>query len=557
MHTRGERPARLIRAPLSAALLTVAAFVFAGCGSLFSGGGSGGGGGGSEGGGKVFNDRIEGDIADINSTTTTDSYSFGVITNVNEGLYRLDENNEPEPAMAEDVQINQDETEYTFTLRDGIEWSNGDPVTSEDFKYAWLRAMDPETAGDYAYILTDFIEGGEAFNTGDGSAEDVAIRTPDERTLEVSLNNPSPFFLGLTGFVTYMPLNQGFVEQQGDDFATSPDTMLYNGPYEMTKFGASEGVTFQKRSGYWDAANVDVDTVDARVIKESETALQLYESGDLDVNRLTSSEQVNEFRDTPEFEQRTEFGTNFMYFNNSEGATQNENIRKALQLGFDRQQLTDDVLNDGSVPANGFVPEGMASGVEGGGTFREAAGDTLPESDPEEARRYWDRGVEELGEEPNITLTVSDQDPSGDIGTFLQSELEANLGANIEVQVQPFDALLERGAEGDFQFWNLSWYADFDDPINYLDLWTTDGGQNDANYSNKEYDRLVDGALEEQDPDRRLEMLIEAEKILMDEAGIAPTLYWGFSWLISEDVENYVTPPYGSPNNYKVLKMNG
>ncbi|HET6885917.1 MAG TPA: ABC transporter substrate-binding protein, partial [Rubrobacteraceae bacterium] len=182
----------------------------AGCGVFDQGGEQGGGGGGNS-----ISLNLQDTIRDLDSTTTTDTVSYGLLLNTIEGLYRLDENENPQPGQAESVEISDDKLTYTFTLRDGITWSNGDPVTSQDFKYAWLRALDPETAGQYAYILSTFIEGAAEYNEGKGAAEDVAVEAPDDKTLEVRLVAPSPFWLGLTAFHTYLPQNQRFVEEQG------------------------------------------------------------------------------------------------------------------------------------------------------------------------------------------------------------------------------------------------------------------------------------------------------------------------------------------------------
>src|SRR5215211_8458813 len=211
--------------------------------------------GGEEGGGGATNSvtvNLGDTIRDLNSTTTTDSVSTDILLNVMSGLYRLDPEQKPIPDMAEGVEISDDQLTYTFTLRDGIKWSNGDPVTSNDFKYAWLRALDPDTAGQYAYIITTFVQGATEFNAGDASADDVAIEAPDDKTLEVTLVSPSPFWLGLTAFFTYLPQNQKFVEEQGDQYAQSADALLYNGPYLLTKFNPTEGVTLTKNDDYWD-----------------------------------------------------------------------------------------------------------------------------------------------------------------------------------------------------------------------------------------------------------------------------------------------------------------
>src|SRR5829696_196644 len=195
-----------------AGLAGTAMLAVPGCG-VFSGGGGGGGGGGSS---KSIAMNLEQTVKDLDSASTDDSVSTEILLNVMSGLYRLDANTKPVPDMAEGVDISEDRLNYTFTLRDGIKWSNGDPVTSQDFKYGWLRALDPKTASIYAYIISTFVKGADEYNTGKGSPDDVAIETPDDKTLKVTLLSPAPYWLGLTSFFTYLPQNQKFVEQQGD-----------------------------------------------------------------------------------------------------------------------------------------------------------------------------------------------------------------------------------------------------------------------------------------------------------------------------------------------------
>src|SRR5215217_6078547 len=259
-----------------------------GCGVF---GGSGGGGGGGGGSSKSVAINLEQTIRDLDSVKTTDSVSTEILQNVMSGLYRLDVNTRPVPDMAEKVDISSDRLNYTFTLRDGITWSNGDPVTSEDFKYAWLRALDPKTASQYAYIITTFVKGATEYNSGKGKASDVAIEAPDDKTLKVTLLAPAPYWLGLTSFFTYLPQNQKFVESKGDKYALSADALLYNGPYELTEFNPTNGVVVVKNKNYWNADNVDASKVDAKIVTETDTAVNLYESGQIDetiINRSTS-----------------------------------------------------------------------------------------------------------------------------------------------------------------------------------------------------------------------------------------------------------------------------
>src|SRR5215210_4786764 len=365
------------------------------------------GGGGEQGAGNsTFDLNLGTEIPDLDSATTSDTTSFDVLTNVMEGLYRLDPNNEPVPAAAEGVEMSNGDLTYTFTLRDGLQWSNGDPVTSHDFKYAWLRALNPETASTYAYILY-FIEGAEEYNLKKGSAEDVAIETPDDKTVRATVTAKAPFFLQLTSFVTYFPQQQEFVEKLGDKYAQDGESLLYNGPYTMTagSIGGGSTVVLQKNEKYWDKANVAVNTINGRIVKDNDTAINLYEGGELAITGLTG-DSVKQYEDNPDFFRQIQPFTVYGRLNQKAPGLDNLNIRKALMIGFDREALTDQVLQDGSVPAYGYVPPAITPGP-GDQTFRQANGDLVPK-DVGSARALWEKGVEEVGEEPNLTMLFSD-----------------------------------------------------------------------------------------------------------------------------------------------------
>ena len=524
-----------------------------GCGVFSDGGGQQSG---NNGGKKVLDDSADSDITDLNSTTTTAILPFSVLNNLNEGLYRLDTDNQPKPAQAKSADVSDDKLTYTFTLRDGIKWSNGDPIASQDFKYAWLRAMDPDTAGSYAFILTDYIEGGKDFAAGDAGRDSVAIQTPDDKTLKVKLTDPAPFFLSLTAFPTYFPLQQDFVEKQGDKFSQSPDALLYNGPYTMTDLNPSSKAVLKKNNDYWDKKNVDIEQVNLRVVKDAESGLNLYRSGDLDIVVLVG-ENVKRNRDDPGFQKSITFQTLFLYLNNDDPALANEDIRRALMTGFDRKTLTDNILSDGSEPAYGYVPPGMTG--PDGKTFREAQGDVVPKEAPKEARKYWDKGVEALGEKPQLTFLSSDEKTSQDVATFLQEEYRKNLGADIKIKVKPFDALLDDEASGDYQIAASTWLADYNDPMTFLDLWTTNSDFNDINFSNKRYDQLIAGAKKEADENKRMQMMLEAEKILVEEdSALVPAYYVAGVTLSKPEVkyvDNFKGHPWGPQTEYKYMRL--
>ena len=517
-----------------------------GCG-VFSDGGGGGGGGSS----KSIAINLEQTIRDLDSAVTTDSVSSEVLLNVMSGLYRLDVNTQPVPDMAESVDISSDKLDYTFTLRDGVTWSNGDPVTSNDFKYAWLRALDPDTGSQYAYIITTFVKGATEYNSGE--ADDIAVETPDDKTLKVTLLAPAPYWLGLTSFFTYLPQNQKFVESKGDKYALSPDALLYNGPYKMTEFNPTNGVVVVKNEDYWNADNVDFQKVDARIVKETDTAVNLYESGQLD-QTVIDSEFVTQYKGTPDLTLVTLFATGWLQPNFDFPLFQNKNIRKAIQMGINRAAANEKILNNGSESATGQVPPGIAG--PGNETFREAEGPVMPAYDPAEAKKLFQKGLEESGESPEIELLSEDDSGSRDLATLFQSDLE-KMGAKVNVNVQPFSSRLQLESEGKFQLVITAWYADYNDPMTFLDYFESTGPYNTFNYKNARYDELISGAKEETDDAKRMDMLLEAEKILVaEDAAISPWRFYGAAYLVNPDtISRFVEQPYAGGKDYSLWKL--
>jgi len=518
----------------------------AGCG-VFSGGG---GGGGSS---KSIAINLEETIRDLDSAKTTDSVSTEILQNVMSGLYRLDPNSRPFPDLAEGVDISEDRLNYTFTLRDGITWSNGDPVTSEDFKYAWLRALDPKTASEYAYIITTFVKGATEYNSGKGKASDVAIEAPGDKTLKVTLLAPAPYWLGLTAFFTYLPQNQKFVESKGDKYALSADALLYNGPYELTEFNPTNGVVVVKNKNYWNADNVDASKVDAKIVTETDTAVNLYESGQID-ETIINSEYVTQYKGTPELVTVTEFSTGWLEMNFDVPLFQNKNIRKAIQLGIDRAAANNKILNNGSEAATGLVPPGLAG--PGKQSFRKAEGPVMPAYDPEEAKKLFQKGVEEVGENPEIELLAEDVSVVRDIATLFQSDLK-KMGAKVSVNLQPFSSRLQLEADGKFQLVITAWIADYNDPMTFLDYFESTSTFNTFNYKNARYDELISGAKGETDDAKRMDMLLEAEKILVaEDAAISPWRFYGQAYLVRPDkIKRFVDQPYGGGKDYSLWKL--
>lgn len=491
-----------------------------------------------------LNLALESDIPDLNQTKSTDGTSFTILNNVLEGLYRLDKDNKPQPAMAESVDISEDALTYTFHLREGIKWSNGEPVTAADFKYAWLKTLDPDTASEYAFIIAQFVKGAAEYNAGEADESAVAVDAPDDKTLVVTLNQPTPFFLDLTTFVTYFPLNQKFVEEVGyDKYALTADSILYNGPYILTSYDQGKGVSLEKNKEYWDKDNVAVDKVNLDVIKEASTALNLYDSGKLDKVYLQSSD-VNSYKDKEGYGTETMFRTYFTQVNLQEKPFDNEKIRQAFQLAFDPKILTDTILNNGSLPGTGVVPSGISGNSSS--TYREIAGDIFT-PDPAKAKELLEEGIKESGELPPIELLASDDSVSKDTATFLQSEFKKNLGVDVSIVTKPFSGRLEAMREGDFMIAVNRWGADYNDPMTFIYEWFGQPASASRGYfEDSKYQELVLAAQKETDVDKRIDLFIEAEKILIDKGIVGPLYFDGRAFMINPKVKGLELPPGGS-----------
>lgn len=532
----------------SASLVVLLTLILSGCGGFTS---SNGNGGTEKAKDSVLNLALESDIPDLNQVKTTDGTSFTILNNTLEGLYRLDQDNQPQPAMAKSVDISDDKLTYTFHLRDGIKWSNGDPVTAADFKYSWLKALDPNTASQYAFIIAQFVKGAADYNAGKADASAVAVEAKDDKTLVVTLNQPTPFFLSLTAFVTYFPLNQKFVEKVGfDKFALTADSILYNGPYVITSYDQAKGVTLKKNDKYWDKKNVQVQTVNMDVLKEASTALNLYESGKLDKVYLQSSD-VNSYKDKEGFGTETMFRTYFTQANLKKKPFDNQKIRKAFQLAVEPKILTDTILNNGSLPATGLVPAGM-NGTDGK-TYRELAGDVF-KPDLAKAKELLAEGIKESGPLPKIELMVSDDSVSKDTATFLQSEYKKNLGVDVSIVTKPFSGRLEAMRNGDFTLAVNRWGADYNDPLTFMYEWDNPSTQSRGNYNSKEYNALVDGAQVEKDENKRIDMFVQAEKLLIEDGNMTPLYFDGRAYMINPKVQGLKIAP-GATLELKYVKI--
>lgn len=486
--------------------------------------------------GGTLNMRNTMEPTSLNTLLATYAYDFTPINAMIECLYRDDENDVPQPAGAETVDISDDKLVYTFHLREDATWSNGDPVVATDYEFAWQQALNPEVASDYAYMLY-FIHNAEPYFNGEVEWSEVGVKVIDDYTLEVTLDNPLPYATDLFAFPTLAPINQKFYEEVGaDKYATDAEYFCCNGMYELTEWSHNSQIVFQKREDYWNADAVGPDEIVYKIITDSQAGLNSYLSREIDYTDLDSGEVVQQ-AEAAGFEVGVKPARSSYYLivNTEDEFMSNQNLRLALAYSIDKQALIDTVYQNDNQPMTSFTPPAImgAAGADGP-TFQEALleerGEMYPASgDLEKAQEYLQAALEELGctvDELNLSIDCADDSLRRNCATFLQEQWRQNLGIeNIAVNSMQTKQVSANRQSGDYCMSLGGWSPDYNDAINFLDLWVTDGGNNDSFWSNEEYDNLIAQATAEADEEVRQQYLFDAEEILAAEMPVIP-LYW-------------------------------
>src|SRR5690625_3966850 len=510
---------------------------------------------------KVLNFTNPENIPTMDSSLATDESSFVYLAATTEGLYRLDAETQTSPGIAEDHEESDDGLTWTFNLRDDAKWQNGDPVTAHDFVYAWQRAVDPDTGSEYGpYMMNGVIKNAEAISKGDKPVEDLGATAEDDYTLVVELENPTPYFETLTTFGTFFPLNEDFVEEQGDDYAISAENLLANGPYKMANWeSTSDSWELEKNEDYWDADEVKMDKLTFEVVKDPQTAVDLYESGVVDRVDLTS-DLVDEFSTNDDYVATPDTFVHYIKLNQTNNeALANENVRKAISRAFDKEAMVNEVLNNGSFVANGIIPADFTPMPDTEEDFREVSGDHVV-YDVDEAQEYWEKGLEELGTDSvEIELLTDDDETTKTMVEYLANQFSSNLpGLTIDLKKVPKEQRLDLDDSADFEMQVTRWGPDFLDPFTFMNLFTTDSGNNHMDYSNPEYDKLVKDTASDLATDNpaRYENFLEAEKVLFEDGAIAPLYQASRAQLISPRVEDVHVNPFGATYEYKWADVN-
>lgn len=473
-----------------------------------------------------------------------------VLDHVFEGLMKLDSSGKVVEGMAKEVKVSDDDLTYTFTLRDDAKWSNGDPVTAEDFEFSWKRALDPELAADYAFQLY-YIKGAEAYNAEGASLDDVGIKALDEKTLEITLEAPTGYFLELTAFYTYYPVNKKVVEGNAK-WANNADTHVSNGPFTLTEWVHDASLKIRKNNNYYDAASVKLDGVDFTIIDDVNTTWQAYEGGDYDFlvevpQAVTAKMQAE---NNPELVIGGMVGTYYYNLNSKVKPFSNVKVRKGLSMTLDRKTIVEKITQGGQIAAEGVVPFGMFD--ENGGEYRDNVGQ-LVEYNVEEGKKLFEEGLAEEGmtadDFKQMVLLYNTSEGHKKIAQAAQEMWRTNLGVEIQLENVDFQVKLDREKAGDFHISRAGWIGDYMDPMTFVDLWLSTSSFNDSKYNNPEYDKLVLTAKGTADQNIRFDSMRAAEKMIMEDMPVIPVYFYTQPYA----QKSYVSGVYKPLVNYPKL----
>ncbi|UQS82242.1 peptide ABC transporter substrate-binding protein [Bombilactobacillus folatiphilus] len=499
-------------------------------------------------------------IATMDSSLNTDIIGTQALSDTMDGLYRY-QGKTVKPAIATKVvKPTNNGLTYTFPLRKNAKWSNGDPVTANDFVYAWQRTVNPKTKSQYAYIY-EGIANAKEITDNKKPVDSLGVKALDKHTLQVTLDKPIPYFNQLMTSSTFFPQDQKVVEKWGKKYGTNSKTLVFNGPYKLQKWNGPDNTWNEvKNKDYWNAKDVKVKKLQYQVVKDASTALNLYQSNKLDDVILTG-DTAKQMKGSKGFNVKKMNSTFYLEMNQEKDPIfKNQKIRQALAKSIDRTQLANKILGDGSSASLSTTPSNMS--YDPNNKSKDFVSDTkqsakTAEYNTKEAQKLWKTGLTETGQTGkkfNLTLLSDDTDAAKKQSEFLQSQLEKLPGIKVTLNNVPFKSRLSRSISGDFDLVVTAWNADFPDPSNFLTLFTNGASNNNGHWNNSDYDNLVNKSLstDANDPTIRWKDMTQAQDILNKQQGVIPLYQVGEAHLTNNKVKNL---DYGPSGTYNMVSL--
>lgn len=491
----------------------------------------------------------------LDSSQATDSESFFIVGHTMAGLTRYDDKGNILPAVAEKWEIN--DKGATFYLRKDAKWSDGKPVQAQDFVFAWKRALDPKIASEYAFILYH-IKNGEQINQGKLPLSQLGAVAKDPHTLVVTFEKPCGYFLGLTSFATYLPLREDFVTQKKDKYASSPENMLYNGPFKLTKWIHGASLRLEKNDKYWAQDQIQLDVIDIPYITPDANArFNLFKTQKIDLIQALSKESLaNAQREKFKLKKFSDGTLFYMQFNFKKGRpTANKNLRLAIRSVINPTEFVSRVVSiPGTQVGVGLVPSWMKGNQQ---SFRKENPIPVPKQNLAAAKEYMAKARKELGQTTPISLVwlTGDTALAASEAEYFQNLFKTALGVDLKIDKQIFKQRLSKMRSGDFDIVSAGWGPDYADPMTFVDLFTSWNGNNHGAWFNDQYDKHVRNAMNSVDTKYRMTEMAAAEKIFMEEVPMIATYERTVMYTHSDRIEGVVRRVMGADPDFTNVRI--
>lgn len=507
---------------------------------------------------QVISVSTPGELSTLDSGQYSDVNSSDMIGQVTEGLYRSDKNGDPELALAAaKPEVSADGLTYTFKLRDA-KWSNGDPVTAEDFVYAYQYVVDPKNASSSSNRL-DIFKNASQIRKGTAAVDTLGVTAVDNKTLKIQLESPISFLNQILVGTPFMPKDAKFAQEKGKAYGTSSANFIGNGPFKIEGWtGANEAWKLVKNEAYWDAKNVKLETINVQVVKETGTGVNLFETKALDYTTLADT-YAQQYKNNKQAHYVPKALVGYLSANQKREVTGNVKARQAILQAIDKKSFANEILGDGSTALNGFVPANFAKDPKNGQDFRKENGDLLP-FNVEKAQADWAEAKKELGKE-KIQLEVLSADTANAKKTieYVQGQLQKNLpGLTIILKSVPLQNRLDLQSKGDFDLVFGTWTPDYADPINFLEFYDSKGGLNTSGYVNATYDQgLVEARTTlANDPTARWQELLKLEKqLIAQDTAVLPLYQGAVAYLQADRLQGLQIYPFGRTISYRLASV--
>ena len=457
------------------------------------------------------------------------------------------------PGMATEWSTSDDGLVWTFNLREGALWSDGEPVKAGDFVYAWQRLVDPATAADYSYMI-DMVANANEIMAGEADPSTLGIKAIDDATLEVTIVAACPYFEEIVAFPATYPVRQDIIEANGDQWTFTPETYVGNGPFKMTEWVHTSYIMTVPNENYYDVAALAPASIKFTLMDDDNAKLAAFKSGELDFIETPPVAEIPTLLKSGELKIADYIGTYYVCFQTQKAPFDNAKVREAFSLVIDRNYITSQISGAGEVPAGGFVPQGIydADGPSGD-TFRTKGEDyySVAEADykanTDKARALLaEAGFPEGKGFPIVEYLYNTADNHKAIGEALQNMWQTELGVTVTLSNQDWNVFLQTRKDGDYSIARNGWIADYNDPISFLDMWITGGGNNDAQYSNPEYDKILKAVKASSDQTERMDLMHQAEDIIIgQDNALAPIYFYTQPYMLKDSVKGMYYTPLG------------